>query len=137
MGISAQVHSLQLPPNLAPVSRRTPECVRHCSVFIAAVQGYRVERSCPQRIGCNAERTSPVARGDHGVDAWADGEMGRGGEGNRGWKTSAAFISGKLIPAFVHLAPSDRTGRLWLTSTLLHPSIVMGLSRAVRREAGY
>lgn len=40
--------------------------------------------------------------------------MSRGGEGNGDGRQAAAFISWKLIPPFVHLAPSDKMGRLWL-----------------------
>lgn len=90
---------------------------------------------------------SLVARGDHGEDVWADGEMRRGGEGNGDGRRAAAFLTWKLIPPFVHLSPSDKMGRLWLwcpvfffflfVSTLLHPSVVMGLSWAGRKEASY
>ncbi len=87
---------------------------------------------------------SLVARGDHGVDVWADGETRRGGEGNGDGRRAAAFIPWKLIPPFVHLSQSDKMGRLWLWcpvffffSTLLHPSILMGLSWAERKEASY
>lgn len=59
-------------------------------------------------------RARLVARGDHGVDVWADGEMSRGGEGNGDGRQAAAFISWKLIPPFVHFAPSDKMGRLRL-----------------------
>lgn len=52
-----------------------------------------------------------VARGDHGVDVWVDGEMSRGGEGAGDGRRAAAFISWKLIPPFVHLALSDKTGK--------------------------
>lgn len=84
---------------------------------------------------------SPVARGDHGVDAWVDGEMSRGREGKGDGRWAAAFISWKLIPPFVHLAPSDKTGLatalvLCLFSPL-HPSVVMGLCLAERKGAGY
>lgn len=76
---------------------------------------------------------------------WMCGRMERwGGEGNVDGRRAAAFISWKLIPPFVHLSPSDKMGRLWLWcpvfsffSTLLHPSIVMGLSWAGRKEACY
>lgn len=57
---------------------------------------------------------SLVARGDHGEDVWADGEMRRGGEGNGDGRRAAAFLTWKLIPPFVHLSPSDKMGRLWL-----------------------
>lgn len=77
------------------------------------------------------------------VDAWADGETRKGGEGNGDARRAAAFIPWKLIPPFVHLSPSDKMGRLWLCSfffffsTVLHPSIVIGLSWAGRKEASY
>lgn len=50
------------------------------------------------------------------MEAWADGEMERWREeeeevgGTEDGGGAAAFISGKLIPLFAHLAPSDKTG---------------------------
>lgn len=44
------------------------------------------------------------------MHVWVDGEMSRGGEGTGDGRRAAAFISWKLIPPFVPLAPSDKTG---------------------------
>ncbi len=73
-----------------------------------------MERSWQWQIGYNIYSMSLVARGDHGVDVWADGETRRGGEGNGDGRRAAAFIPWKLIPPFVHLSQSDKMGRLWL-----------------------
>lgn len=51
-------------------------CCCFCCFFSAG--GKRVPRRCPREDRShNVKRTSAVARGDHGVDAWADGEMER------------------------------------------------------------
>ena len=78
---------------------------------------------------------------------WMCGRMERRGEGegNGDGRRAAAFISWKLIPPFVHLSPhqikwagcgSDALSFSFF-STLLHPSIVMGLSWVGRKEASY
>lgn len=56
-------------------------------------------------------RTRLLLRGE--TTAWMCGQMERkGGEGNGDGRRAAAFIPWKLIPPFVHLAPSDKIGRL-------------------------